>query len=227
MNDRVKIGANNPPPAEAWALKAEELMELVSDTTAGTAITTDEQEAALDDLLDQARKERKAADADRVAEKKPHDEAAKAVQSAYKPTLERFDAISGAIKALLTPYRAEKQRINDEAARKAREEAEAKERAAQEALKASDDLESKFKAEQEFETAKKLKAVANKIDRAPTGLRTYYEAEITDHKAAILHFMKRSPERFTALVQQMANEEARGSRGKIAGIVYHERKAAA
>lgn len=227
MSDRHSIGGNNPPPAEQHALKADELLSLVSDTTAGAEVTTDEQEAALDDILKEVRAARKEADNDRVAEKKPHDDAAKAVQEAYKPTLAKFDAVMDEIKAKLTPYRAAKQKAKEEAARKAREEAEAKERAAQEALKKSDDLAERYEAESQLEQAKKLTAVANKIDRSATGLRTYWEAEVTDRRAALLHFIKLQPERFAALVQQMADEQARGSRGAVPGVRYHERKRAA
>lgn len=217
---------NNPPPAEAFALHIEELFSLVSGSTA-SPVSNDEQEAALDALLDDVRKARKDADAQRAAEKKPHDDAAKAVQAAWKPLLDRCDMAADAIKKALTPYRTEKQRAKDEAARKAREEAEARQKAAQEALKASDDLEARYAAETELKTASKLTAIANKIDRSATGLRTHWEAEITDRKAALLHLIGRHPERFEALIQQMADEEARGVRAPIPGVVYHERKKAA
>ena len=69
--------------------------------------------------------------------------------------------------------------------------------------------------------------MANKIDRSATGLRTYWEAEITDRKAALLHYIARAPERFTALIQQMADEDARGVRAPVPGVVFHERKRAA
>jgi hypothetical protein len=220
------IGHNNPPPVDAFALHIEDLFALVSGSTA-SPVATDEQEAQLDALLDDVRKARKDADAQRAVEKKPHDDAAKAVQAAWKPLLDKCDAAADAIKALLTPYRTAKQRAKDEAARLAREEAEARQRAAQEALKASDDLEERFAAEQQLKAASKLAAVANRIDREATGLRTHWEAEITDRKAALLHLIALHPERFEALIQQIADEEARGVRAPIPGVVFHERKRAA
>lgn len=223
------IGHNAPPPFEAWSLHIEDLFKLVSDTTAGGTVQNDEQEAALDALLDDFRKARKAADTERAAEKKPHDDAAKAVQVRWKSLLDKCDMAAEEIKRLLTPYRTAKQRAKDEAARKAREEAEAKAAAAQEALRQSDDLEARFAAEAELKQAKKLEAVANRIDRTATGLRTYWEAEITDRKAALLHYLKEQPEMFALLIQDLADKDARNeaTRRPIPGIVFHERKKAA
>jgi hypothetical protein len=177
--------------------------------------------------LDDVRKARKDADAQRAEEKRPHDEAAKAVQQAWKPLLDRCDAAANALKQALTPYRTEKQRAKEEAARKAREEAEARQKEAQQKLRQSDDLEARFEAEQELKVASKLTAAANRIDREATGLRTHWEAEVTDRRAALNHLIQRSPERFEALIQQLADEEARGARAPIPGVVFHERKLAA
>lgn len=220
------IGHNAPPPFEAWSLRIEDLFKLVSDTTAGGTVQNDEQEAALDALLDDFRKARKAADTERAAEKKPHDDAAKAVQVRWKPLLDKCDMAAEEIKRLLTPYRTAKQRAKDEAARKAREEAEAKAAAAQEALRQSDDLEARFAAEAELKQAKKLEAVANRIDRTATGLRTHWEAEITDRKAALLHYLKEQPEAFASLIQELADRDARNeaTRRDIPGVIFHERK---
>lgn len=223
------IGHNAPPPFEAWSLHIEDLFKLVSDTTAGGTVQNDEQEAALDALLDDFRKARKAADTERAAEKKPHDDAAKAVQVRWKPLLDKCDMAAEEIKRLLTPYRTAKQRAKDEAARKAREEAEAKRLEAEAALRQSDDLEARFEAEETLKQAQKLAAVANRIDRTATGLRTHWEAEITDRKAALLHYLKEQPEMFALLIQDLADKDARNeaTRRPIPGIVFHERKKAA
>lgn len=223
----TEIGGNNPPADAAFSLHVDSLFALLSDTLAGGEVGTDEQETAIDALLDDFRKAGKDADSARIVEKRPHDDAAKAVQAKWKPILDKADRGAAACKDALTPYRMLKQRAKDEAARKAREEAEARAREAQEALRQSDDLEARFAAEQKLEAAQKLTAVANKIDRAPTGLRTTWEAEITDRKAALLHYLARQPERFERLIQQMADEDARGTRAPVPGIVFHERKKAA
>lgn len=221
------IGDNNPPADAAFGLHIDDLFGLLSDTLAGGEVTTDEQEAAIDGLLDEFRKASKDADKERAIEKKPHDDAAKAVQVKWKPMIDKADRGAQACKDALTPYRTAKQRAKDEAARKAREEAEAREAEAIKALQQSDDLDAKFAAEQEIEAAAKLKAAANRIDRAATGLRTHWEAEIIDRKAALLHYLTRSPDRFESLIQQMADEDARGARAPVPGIIFHERKKAA
>jgi hypothetical protein len=226
MKSNSSIGGNNPPPDAAFALHVDELFSLLSDTLSGGEVDSDEKEAAIAEIAEEFHKAEKDADKARVAEKKPHDDAAKAVQVKWKPIIDKATAGKRACLDAVTPYRTAKQRAKDEAARKAREEAEAKERAAQEVLRQSDDLETKFRAEQELEDAKRLAATVNRIDRSATGLRTYYEAEITDRKAALLHYLAKFPERFEALIQQMASEDARGARAPVPGVVFHEIKRA-
>lgn len=223
MTPRDGIGGNNPPPLEAMSLHIEDLFSLVSGSTAAP-VTTDDQEAALDALLDDVRKARKDADAQRAAEKKPHDDAAKAVQAAWKPLLDRLDMGAQAIKDALTPYREARQRAKDEAARIAREEAEAKQREAQAALKASDDLEARFAAEEQLRQATKLAATANKIDRSATGLRTYQIADVTDAKALLQHVMRTDPE---ALKSWLADYARKALPAQLPGVTIRtERKAA-
>ena len=116
------IGHNSPPPLEAMSLHIEDLFSLVSGSVA-IPVANDEQEAALDALLADVRAAKNAADEQRVIEKRPHDDAAKAVQAAWKPLLDRCDKAAQAIKDALTPYRAARLRAKDAAAAKAREEA--------------------------------------------------------------------------------------------------------
>lgn len=227
MKSPSEAGHNNPPPDAAFGLHIDDLFTLLSDTLAGGEVSNDEQEAAIDAILDDFRKASADADKKRKEEAKPFDDGKKAVQARWKPIIDKADRGVQACKEALTPYRTAKQRAKDEAASKAREEAEAREAAARAAIEQSDDLETRYAAEQQFEAAKKLTAVANKIDRSATGLRTYWEAEITDRGAALRHYLTRSPERFEALIQQLADEDARGARAPVPGIVFHERKKAA
>lgn len=226
----ASIGHNQPPPFEAIGLHIEDLFQLVSDTLAGVdAVQNDEQDAALDELLGEFRKAKKTADTERDAEKRPHDEASKAVQAKWKPYLERCDMATAEIKAKLTPYRAAKVAARDEAIRIAREEAEAKQKSAQEALKQSDDLEARFAAEKQLQEAAELTASANRADRYSTGLRTSWVAEITDRRAALKHYLLEQPEMFERLIQDLADKDARNeaTRRNIAGIVFHKKKEAA
>jgi len=219
--------SNNPPAHEAMAMHIEDLFAMVSATVAGATVTTDEQEAALDGLLDDLRTARKDADGQRAAEKKPHDDAAKAVQTTWKPLLERCDLAANEIKSLLTPYRDDKQRAKDEAARQARQEAQERQEAAQAALRDPDDLEARFAAEQGLQAAKRLTAVANRLDRAPTGLRTRWVAELTDPAAALRYFRECEPEALKAWLLEQGQREANNGARAIPGFtITQERKAA-
>lgn len=218
------IGHNNPPAVEAMALHVEDLFKLVSDTTDGSEVTSDEQEAALDGLLDDVRTAKRDSEETRKAEKEPHLRAGQAVDAAWKPVLARLDAAADEIKKLLTPYRVAKQKAKDEAARKAREEAEAKEAAARAAMEEGS-LEQRFEAEQQFEAAKKLTAVANKIDRSATGLRAYDVVTVTDRRAALNWIAKNDADALTAFVKDYARRNA--PRRSMDGVtVEQERRVA-
>lgn len=223
----IEIGGNNPPPDAAMVIHVDDLFSLLSDTLAGGEVDDDAKEAAIDALMDDFRKASKEADKLRADEKRPHDEAAKAVQEKWKPVITKADRGVAACKEALTPYRAAKLKAAQEAERKAREEAAAKEKAAQDALRQSDDLDARYEAEQKLEEAKKLTAVANRVAKAPTGLRTYWDAEITDKGAALRAYLKSHPDYFMALIQTLADRDARGVRPTVPGVIYHERKKAA
>ena len=218
------LGHNQPPALEAMSLHIDDLFALVSDSTAGGQVTTDEQEAALDALMDDLRKAGKEADAHRKAEKQPHMDAGKAVDAAWKPIIDKCNSGVAHLKDLLTPYRVAKQKAKDEAARKAREEAEAKERAAVEALRGADSLEAKFEAEAEIKEAGKIKAAANRSDREATGLRTYQVAVVEDYKALLQHIMRNDPEPLKAWLDDYAR---RALPSKLPGCrIEVERRAA-
>lgn len=218
--------SNNPPADAAFSLEIDDLFQMLSDSLSGGPVSTDEQEAALDQLSKDFLKAKQDSDKARAAEKKPHDDAAKEVQAKWKPIVDKAARGQAECLAAITPYRQEKQRLKDDAARKAREEAAEKEKAAQEALRATEDLDARYEAEKQLEQAKKLAATANKIDRAPTGLRTWYEAEIADRGAALRGYIRLFPERFEALLQDMADHDARNGRPQRDGVIYHEKKAA-
>jgi hypothetical protein len=227
MTERLAIGGNAPPPDMFWGMHIDDLFSTLSDTLAGGAVDSDDKEAAIDAILDDFRKASKDSDKARAAEKKPHDDAGKAVQVKWKPIIDKADRGALACKEALTPYRVAKQAAANEAARIAREEAAAKAQAAQDALRKSDDLEERYQAEIQLEASRKLEAQANRIDRSATGLRTSWTAEITDKAAALRHYLNRYPDEFLALIQRLADQDARSARPDAPGITYHEHKKAA
>ena len=216
---------NNPPPHEAFMLAAEDMLTLASDNTA-VPVTTAEQESALSDLLDDLRKMRKDADNHRKEEKKPFDDGAKAVQARWVPIIDRLEHAALGVKKHVEGFRIARQKAKDEAARKAREEAEAKQQAAQQALRNSDDLEERFAAEEQLKQADKLVKAANRSDREATGLRTSWVATITDRKKALYHYLDREPDIFVELIQKLADRDARGTRAPVPGVEFSEKKEA-
>ncbi len=216
-------GHNNPPPLELHSLAIEELFELANGLT---GIETDEQEADADQLLDEIRKAKKAADEARKIEKQPHLDASRRIDEAYRAPLLRADLAVDHVKRLLTPYRVARQARLDKEAEDLRKAAQEANLAAQEAF-SSDDLEAKLGAEGELRRSRIATAQANKIDRAAKGLRTSWEAEIVDHRAALNYYVKREPQAFIGLIKNLADRDARGARQPVPGIVYHERKKAA
>ena len=219
------IGHNNPPAVEAMALHVEGLFKLVSDTTDGAEVATDEQEAALDSLLSDVKQAAKDAEATRKAEKEPHLEAGRQVDAAWKPIKDRLDMAAGEIKRLLTPYRVAKQKAREEAERKAREEAEAKEAAARAKLQEPEHLQARFDAEEELKAASKLKAVANCTAREATGLRTRKIVTVTDHRAALLWMAKHDKPALDAMIEDYARRTA--AVRPMDGVTVTEEKRAA
>lgn len=218
MPSNSNAGHNQPPPDAAFSIAIDDLFSLLSDTLAGGEVTNDDQDSAIDAILDDFRKAAKDADKARAAEKKPFDDAAKAVQTKWKPIIDKADRGVTACKDALTPYRTAKQRAKDEAARKAREEAEAIARAAQDALREADDLEAKYAAEIALEQAAKLQASANRIDRSATGLRTHWTHRIVNRRELLLHVVERYPEDLADMLNEFVRQKVAGGLRDMPGV---------
>ena len=225
--DAAPIGHNSPPADIAFSLEVDDLFSLLSDTLAGGEVTTDEQEAAIDAILDDFRKAGADAEKARKTEKEPHLEAGRQVDAKWKPIVDKATRGTTACKDALTPYRTAKQAAKDAAARKAREEAEERARAAQAALKQSDDLEAKFAAEVEIEAAQKLVAVANKIDRSATGLRTTWMHRIVNRRELLLHVVERYPEDLADMLNEFVRRQVASGLRTMPGVEILEQKRAA
>lgn len=233
-NDRIAMGANMPPEMVIFGeidAYYEEAKNWASD---GFKIESAEQEAQINEIDKALLKLGQEADALRVEEKKPHDDAAQAVQDKYNPYVQKgkgkVDVARSTLKALLTAWRVEQQRIAEEKARKAREEAEAERRAAEEAMRASaGDLEAREQAEQQLEAAKQAERFAKKADKAATtgsGLRTKWVAVMTDQRAAVASMWKQNPQAFVDLAQNLAETAVRAGARQIEGFEIKEEKVA-
>jgi hypothetical protein len=219
------IGHNGGPAIIAHADNIDSLVDLANGIG---AIKTPEQEAQATALLDNLRIAKKAADDKRIELKRPHDNAAAAVQAEWKPLLDKCTKAEAAVKDVLTPWRAALLAEQERQAKEARDAAQALLDEAQAKL-CSDDLHEAIDGEAALKSATKLAAKANAISKQATGLRTSWEAQITDRRAALNHYLKANPEAFEALIQQLADSDARNAatRRDIPGVIFHERKKAA
>lgn len=191
----------------------------------------------LNDFLAGVRKLEKAVDAEREAQKRPHDEAAKAVQGAFKPLLEVLDKIAKEAKAKLTAFAvAEQKRAAEVAAAQRKAAEEAARAAAQEAAKAAarGDLLGQAEAE---EAAKAAEKVATTAVAAParigsaTGagrtaaLRTTRYGEVTSWPQVYSRY--RDHPDVKAVLQRLVDAEIRAAKGaaiEIPGVIVREKQ---
>lgn len=234
--DRLGIGANYPPeptPFDAIKVHVEDLVETARGFLDGSGVTTQAEADAVSKLMDEGRKASKAADTARADEKRPHDEAGKAVQAKYKPLIESSDRVVTICKQAMLPYleaqEAEKRRV----AEIARAEAEAKLKVAVEAARAAQltDLAAQEQAaELEKEAAKadtlakraeSDKAHGNGGSRATT-LRTSYKPVMTNGVAAARWAWNERREECEAFFLSLAVVAVREGRHGIPGFAIEE-----
>jgi hypothetical protein len=232
--DKSMIGHNGGPSPfdelEALTIEARHWLD-------GSIVQSQAEADAIGHLVNMARSVSKKLDALRVEEKRPHDDAAKAVQEKFKPLLSRCDLVADACKKSLTPFLQKLDAEKRERERLAREEADRKREEAESAIRAAkqSDLEARESAEALLRDAKKAEAAAvraeNDTAKANTGgramsLRTSYRAELVDSTEAARHYWKVRKSDFDALLMQFARDDiGRGAR-EIPGFIVHEEKVA-
>jgi hypothetical protein len=238
MNALAAIGHNQPAdPFTAFSLHLDDLEEQAKQFLDGTGVQTPEQAEDVSRLLGMVRKAANDAEDARKAEKKPHDDAAKAVQARWKPILEKADLIAGTAKQALAPFLQRQEDANRAAAEAAAQEAREKAHAAAQAIQQArpDDLagqstarilqENAADAAKRAERLGKVKVQARGGERA-VGLRSTYRAEITDPTAfARWMWANRNAEMLTFL-EEVAQRECRGGPRGIPGITVHEERKA-
>lgn len=249
------IGDNRPPepinpeptPFDAARDKIDQLYEECALWLDGQPIASQEQADGLAALLRLMQAAANQAEEARKAESKPHNDALTAIQAKYAPltgdtkktgkgkAIRAIDSMKAAQTAWLVKLDEQKR----EAARKAREEADKQAREAQEAIRAADraNLAEREAAEQQLAAAKAAEAAAARAERDKAGakgfagrgvgLRTTYEPEVADVRAACRHyFATRGPEAFEAVCLQLAKEDFRRGLREVPGIRCVERKTA-
>lgn len=234
------IGHNNPPeptPLEAFTSHINDLFAEASNFLDGDPIATEGQAEAVSKLLSDARDAGKDADKQRAAEKKPHDDAGKAVQAAWKPLIERAELAAETCKKALAPWLKAKDDALRAAALAAAKEAEEKAAAARALHAKTDatDLAGQEAAEQALREADEAAKAAAKADSAKAhatggsravGLVSVWTATIVDRRAALNHYIQAHPGEFVAVIQSLADHEARHGPRTAPGIKFTEDRVA-
>lgn len=244
--NRLGIGGNNPPeemtPFTAASQRVTELVETANVWLASVKEIADENTAtACQGFLDQVNAETKAVETDRRTEKKPHEDAAKAVDIKYRPLSTRLDTIKTLLLPLKTAWLQKEQARKDAEAAAARAEAERLRRLAEEAAAAAAQnttVEAVIAADEINNSVKQAETAARRIenDKAQvrshfgtraSGLRTYWSARITDYRKALKHYSERAEVR--EVIERLAAADARTLKDdlKVPGVeAYSEQRAA-
>lgn len=234
------IGHNNPPEPTPFERAEAEVILLFDQAKGfldGEPIANQKQADAIGLLDSMIMKARKAADELRIEEKRPHDEAAKAVQEKFKPLLTRCDLARDACKQALTPYLRKLEEEKRAKAEETRKAAEEERRKAQESMQAAHryDLEAREAAETQLKQAEEAEKAARRAEKDKAhvtgagrakGLRTTYRPEVTDYTAFARHLWTNHKEEYQEFLDGMAAKlVGRGVRGEtVPGLKVHEEK---
>lgn len=238
----AQMGHNNPPDPTPIEAARETISLLDIEASAwfdGEPIKNQGQADDVARLIDAARKAKQQFDNERKTEKKPHDEAAKAVDAAWKPLIADADRILEIAKAAQTPWLIkldDEKRVREEATRKAADEkaAEARRLSSEAdgslaAAKARDAaIEEAKHAEQAALRAEHDKAAAKGAGMArAVSLRTTWRSEVQDRRALLNHIAKSHPNDLTDFVEEWAAKAVRGGARELPGVhIFAERAAA-
>lgn len=238
------IGHNRgPSPFDAIKVHVDDLMTEARAWCDGAAIENQGQADTVARLIEEFRKASTAADNARKEEARPFDDGKAAVQTKYAPLLAETKAQTGdipralsALKATLTPWLQALERARHERESAAREEADHAAREAAEAMRAADpsNLEAREAAEAKVNEARVAESAVGAVGREKAqargdsraiGLRKSYRAEMTDKRAALIHYAQNQPDALTAFLQGLADSDVRQGKRAIPGFVVHEETA--
>lgn len=232
----MTAGHNQPPPEETFGMAIDDLYDEAKNFIDGTPIENQGQADAIGKIVSELKQIKKAADAARADEKRPHDDAAKAVQAKWKPLLEKADR---AIDAATKPLTAFLVRQEEERRAEAQRLAQAAQDAAIEAQKAQQAASSLDDAERADELAKeaaKLDSAAKRTNKAKSnvagvnraiGLRTYWACTVTDFGALLAYMKKARPDDLKAMLSEYAQKQVNAGARHIPGVLIEQEKRAA
>ena len=232
-NDRIHPGANMSP-AEIIFGEIDAFYDEAGNWADGSDIENDEQLEAVDTLDKALLKAGQEADRLRIEAKKPHDDAAQAVQDTFNPYVQKgkgkVDMARAALNVPRTKYKAAKAAEAAAIAAKARAEFEEQQRIAREAMQASSgNLEAREQAEQQQTAAKAAEKIMKKAEKAATtgtGLRTYWDTAVTDPRALAAHYWKTRSADVDAFFLSLAKSDVHNGARSLPGCAITEQKKA-
>ena len=239
---RRGIGDNNPPepmPFEAASSRVDDLYTEAQGWLDGEPVTTQGQADALAGLIQMLREAHKTADDARKAEKKPFDDAIKAIQARYKPVLDKASSASDVAKKALSPWlakieaekraEAERKRLEAEKAQQAARDAAEKARkaydlaAAEEAQRLADQAQAADRIARSAENAKaRSKGGAGRA----IGLKTTYHPNVTDYSELARHVWRTDAEAMKDWLLEYAQKQFRAGKRDLPGVEIIEKKEA-
>ena len=242
-NPRAVMGGNQPPEPSRKEVVFSNINDLdatAKDFCDGVPVTSQEMDdtlARLDAELAAASKE---ADAIRTALYKPINDEKAAIQEEFLPFIGGAKCDGGkvgnaraAIKALRTPWLRKVEAEKKAKADALKAEAAETLRLAQEAHRAADATNLAEKAESdrllaEAEKAGRIAKAADKAATTKTGLKTRYEAEITNLTDLLRHIWAKDEDGLRVFAQGWADTATRNASGQttIPGVVIHTVKEA-
>lgn len=226
-------------PTEPSVLFREEIDDLLLEARNyldGEPIANEEQADAVSSLINRLRRVAKDADEARKLEKKPHDDAGKAVQAKWTPIISKAELASSTAKQALAPWLRELEAKQQREAEVARQEADRIAKIAAEAhSKAAGNLTAQEDAERLLKAAAGLQADATRAGRQKAhakggeravGLVDIYTPVLTDSCAALKYYREHQPEALKEWLLDQASKDVRAGARAIPGFtIEHERVA--
>ena len=224
-------------PAEPAILFAEEVDDLLQETRHfldGEPIANDAQAEAVSSLLNRLRRVSKDADAARSTEKKPHDDAGKAVQARWKPILDKCELAAKTAKDALAPWLRQIENRQRTEADAARVEADRMRQIAAEAhASASGDLTAREDAERLLKAASAAQSQADRAGKAKAhatggeraiGLVDVFTPDLVDPLLAIRHYWAGCRADIEQCLIELARQDVRAGVRVIPGFhIEHTR----
>lgn len=230
----ARIGHNNPPGEIDEALERLAKLQEAADVWAKATISSAKAASRAADFDAQLLREYQKRDKQRDDEKRPHDEAAKAVQHRWKPILDGIAACRAVISGKLRTWKlAEQSRLDAERAEAALAAAEERHKAeaaravsekpeatATEIAAAVVATETAAAATKQLTLMPERAQVRGEVSTRATGLRKRYVATVTDIDTCFAHY--RANAKIHDLLTQLANAETRAGGRTIPGCRIDE-----